>query len=114
MKVAEGLREKILAQLADSESFQIIACVLEEKKSAMTIAKELNLPSTTLYRKISELKECGLLMIDTFALRPDGKREALYACTFREMVFRATTEHGFELEIIPSARSLEKRWFELF
>jgi predicted transcriptional regulator len=113
MRVATGLRERMLVQLADPDSFRIVSSVLTESKSAMAIGKELNLPSSTLYRKISELKECALLMTDTFVVRADGKREALYTCTFKEIVFR-TTEHALELELVPTERSLEKRWFELF
>lgn len=109
-----GLRERILTQLADPESLRIIASVLKERKTALEIEKELSVPSSTLYRKISELKGCGLLMIDTFEFRPDGKREARYSCTFSEIVFRTTTNLEIELELAPSARSIEKRWFELF
>jgi predicted transcriptional regulator len=113
MRLAKGLRERMLIQLADPDSYQIIASVLKGSKSAIAIGRELNLPSSTLYRKISELKECALLMTDTFVVRPDGRREALYACTFKEIAFR-TTEEGLELELTPTERSLEKRWFELF
>ena len=113
MKATEALRERILAQVADLESIQIVVSVLDNRKTATEIRKELGLPSTTLYRKISELKECGLLMTDTFEFRHDGRREAVYACTFSEIVLR-TTQKGVELEITPSKRNLEKGWFDLF
>jgi hypothetical protein len=113
VKVTGDLRQKIINQLADPESHNIIASVLREQKTAAMIGEELDLPPSTLYRKISELKECRLLMIDSFAFRLDGKREARYACTFSEISFRAEGNE-IELEIIPSKRSLEKRWFELF
>jgi DNA-binding transcriptional ArsR family regulator len=113
VKVTGDLRQKIINQLADQESHDIIAAVLREQKTAAMIGEELDLPPSTLYRKISELKECGLLMIDSFDFRPDGKREARYACSFSEILFK-TKGDKIELEIIPSARGLEKRWFELF
>jgi DNA-binding transcriptional ArsR family regulator len=113
MKVTGSLRERIIAQLADPESRKIITSVLGGRKTATSIGKELSLPPSTLYRKISELRESGLLMIDSFALRSDGKREALYARTFSEIVFR-TKGREIELEVVLSARSLERRWFELF
>jgi hypothetical protein len=112
MRATDDLRERILAQLADIESLRIIASVLNERKTAIEIGKELGLPSTTLYRKVSELKECGLLTVDTFGFRPNGKREAQYGCAFSEIVLR-TTSHGLELELIPSRKSQEKRRFEL-
>jgi DNA-binding transcriptional ArsR family regulator len=113
VKVTGELAEKIIASLADIESRRIISATLEKPKTAVAIEAELNLPHTTLYRKITELRECGLLMVDNFALRPDGKREAVYACSFAEIHFR-TDQAGIELEIVQSARSLERRWFELF
>lgn len=113
MRVTGDLREKIIAQLADLESRQIVASVLREPKTAVAIGQEMSLPSSTLYRKVSELKECGLLMVDSFSIRPDGKREARYVCSFTEIVLRPG-DREVELEVTPSARSLEKRWFELF
>ena len=103
----------MIAYLADPESRQIISCVLKESKTATTIRTELNLPASSAYRKISELRDCGLLMTDRFLIRPDGKREALYSCSFTEIGLKV--ESGtLVLEVIPSKRSLEKRWFELF
>jgi DNA-binding transcriptional ArsR family regulator len=113
MRVTEDLRERILAQLADPESLQIITSVVKEGRTALELGKELSLPSTTLYRKIAELRECGLVTVDTFEFGPNGKREARFACTFKEIVLR-TSREGIELEVIPSARSQEKGWFELF
>ena len=113
MRVTGDLREKIIAHLADPESRRIVASVFREQKTALMIGQEVSLPPSTLYRKISELKECGLLIIDSFSIRPDGKREARYICAFNEIVFKPG-ETEVELEITLSPRSLEKRWFELF
>jgi hypothetical protein len=113
MRVTGELREKIIAQLADLESRRIVASVLKEPKTAVTIGQEVSIPPSSLYRKISELKDCTLLMIDSFSIRPDGKREARYICSFSEIVIRPG-DGEIELEITPSARGLEKRWFELF
>ena len=52
-------------------------------------------------------------MVDRFIIKPDGKREAVYARSFDEVRLRSEKQE-FELEIIQSAKSLEKRWFELF
>jgi hypothetical protein len=52
-------------------------------------------------------------MIERFTVRLDGRREALYACPFSEVRFKA--EQGeIELEVVQTEESLEKRWFELF
>jgi DNA-binding transcriptional ArsR family regulator len=113
LRVTGNLRDRIISKLADPESRQILTSVFREHKTAIMIGQEVALPPSTLYRKISELKECGLLMVDSFSIRPDGKREARYVCTFNEIVFKPG-EGEVELEITSSARSLEKRWFDLF
>jgi DNA-binding transcriptional ArsR family regulator len=113
VKIVGDLRERMIAYLADPESRQIISSVLKESKTATTIRTELNLPASSVYRKISELRECGLLMVDRFLIRQDGKREALYSCSFAEIGLKVESG-ALELEVVPSKRSLEKRWFELF
>ena len=113
MKITGDLKEKMIAYLADPESRQILSCVLKESKTATIIRTELNLPASSAYRKISDLRDCGLLMVDRFLIKPDGKREALYSCSFSEIGLKAESG-AIVLEVIPSKRSLEKRWFELF
>jgi predicted transcriptional regulator len=113
VRVAGHLKERMITSLADSESRKIIVAVIAKPKTAVEIEKETDLPQSTLYRKISELKECGLLMVERFTVRLDGRREALYVCPFAEVRFKAT-QGEIELELIQTEQSLEKRWFELF
>ena len=113
MKITGGLRDRMIAHLADPESRRIISSVIKEPKTAATIEAELNLPASSAYRKISGLKDSGLLMVDRFMIRSDGRREAFYSCSFSEIKF--TVEQGdLELDVVPTPRSMEKRWFEMF
>ena len=52
-------------------------------------------------------------MVDRFLVGPDGKREALYSCTFSEIRFKQEAD-GLELEITFSQKASEKRWLEMF
>jgi DNA-binding transcriptional ArsR family regulator len=113
VRVAGHLKERMIASLADPESRKIITAVIKKPKTAVDIEKETDLPQSTVYRKISELRECGLLMVERFIVRLDGRREALYSCPFTEVRFMAT-QGGIELELVQTEESLEKRWFELF
>ena len=113
MRVTGDLRARIVAQLADEESQKIIATVLDKPKTTREIAGDVTLPSTTLYRKISELRDCGLIIIDSFDFRSDGKREARYTCGFKEIIFKSNSG-VLELDIVPSSKGLEKKWFEMF
>ena len=113
MKVTGKLRDSIIANLADTDSRRIINSTLKESKTALVIGKELDMPTSTLYRKMAELKGCGLLMVDRIVVREDGKREPAYACTFKEISIRpGDTE--VELEVVLSNRGIEKVWFDLF
>jgi DNA-binding Lrp family transcriptional regulator len=103
----------MIVALGDPEAQQIMSSVIRESRTSSTIAKELGLPPSTVYRKIGQMRECGLLLIDRFLIGPDGKREALYACAFTEIRFKAEAK-SLELEITLSQKALEKRWFEMF
>jgi hypothetical protein len=56
VRVAGRNKELMIASLADPESRSIIIAVMAKPKAAVEIEKELGLPQSTLYRKISELK----------------------------------------------------------
>jgi len=111
--VTGDLKERIIAVLADPESRRIITSVFAEPKTIGTIEGEIGLPHSTLYRKVSELRKCGLLRVDRYIVKSDGKREAVYARSFDEVRMKSDKQ-DVRVEIIESAKSLEKRWFELF
>ena len=111
--VGADMGRAILASVADTESRRIVECLLGEPKTTPAIGKEVHLPQSTLYRKVSEMKACGLLLIDSFEIKCDGKREARYSCAFTEIVFRAKGGET-ELEVVPTQRSIEKRWAAKF
>ena len=113
MKVTGDLRRRIIEALGDPEAQQMLSSVIHESKTSSSIAKEIGLPPSTVYRKIGQLRECGLLLVDRFLIGPEGKREALYTCAFTEIRFK-TEAKEIELEITLSQRALEKRWFEFF
>lgn len=113
MRVAGRLVQDILASVGDPESMSILVAVLSTSKSASRIEQEVRLPQSTLYRKVSRLRECGLLMVDRFALRPDGTKEALYLCSFDRLCLRV---EGGEIvvDLVEAPGNLGRRWFELF
>jgi DNA-binding transcriptional ArsR family regulator len=58
MVVVTGrIKEMMIANLSDPVSRRIITAVYEKPKTAVEMEKGLDLPQSTLYRKISELKE---------------------------------------------------------
>jgi predicted transcriptional regulator len=119
VRVTGQLKARMIQMLGDPDAQRILSCVSRESKTVSTIEAELALSSSTTYRKIGELKESGLLMVDRFSDKPEGKKEAMYICTFKEVKFTTTEagEHGggeIELDIKLSGRAEEKRWFDWF
>lgn len=106
-------KEKVLVSLGDPESLMILNAVSDSPKSASLLMEELKLTQSTLYRKLSALRACGLLMVDSFAITPDGKRQALYACTFTELTLKRG-EDGLLLDLFETERLKERKWLRLF
>lgn len=103
----------VLAQLADSDCRRIITATTGESKTPLALCKELNLPTSTLYRKVADLKKCSLLMVERIVIREDGKKEPSYVCTFEAISVRAQGR-DIQLELVLSSLAKERRWFELF
>ena len=112
MRLEKALGERVLEVLTDPESRSIVNATLVPK-TVLTLEVELRMNRSTLYRKLHHLKECGLVMVDSYILKDDGKKEAMLTRTFAEV--RAVAEdHEMRIELVESERALEKRWFELF
>ena len=113
MIVGKETAAKILACLADPEVRSILQAVEGGPKTIANIRDLVDYPQSTLYRKMSVLRECGLLMVDRFVMRPDGKRDAVFACTFDEIRLESELD-GIRVDLVESKRSIERRWLEAF
>ncbi len=70
--------ENILKKLGDKHSRRILQHTMEKHKTAEEISSELGIPLSTVYRKIKELKETGLLIVEKSVVTKDGKVCDLY------------------------------------
>jgi DNA-binding transcriptional ArsR family regulator len=113
MIVGKETAAKILACLADPEVRSILQAVEGGPKTVASIRDLVDFPQSTLYRKMSVLRECGLLMVDRFMMRPDGKRDPLFVCTFDEIRLESRLD-GIRVDLVESKRSIERRWLETF
>lgn len=112
MRVTGEIKEKMVTVLGDAESQRILSLVVKEPLTTLKVATELGLPVSTVYRKVGQMREAGLLLVDRFVFGADGKREAQYACAFSEIRFKPGAE-GLEVEVTFSQKALEKRWIDL-
>ena len=113
VRVAGHLKEQIIASLSDADSRRIVVAASERPRTATEIESSLLIPQSTLYRKITELKDCGLLMVDHYIIKADGRREAVYACPFRALHFMIV-DGDIDLDFVQSEEAKERKWYSLF
>src|SRR5208282_5928098 len=60
--VGEFAKQRILSALADPYSRKILDAIIEENKSALELSKECGIPITTVYRRLEEMLQDGLIV----------------------------------------------------
>ncbi|MDA4113755.1 MAG: hypothetical protein OK474_06890 [Thaumarchaeota archaeon] len=106
------LKNALLKALADEEACRIMGSTASRSKSVVDLIRECNLPHTSAYRLVNEMKENGLLVIDRMVLTDDGKKYAMYRSTFSNIT--VTFDRGeIELEVRTNKEVADKA-FRLF
>ncbi|MFQ5838136.1 MAG: transcriptional regulator [Thermoplasmata archaeon] len=103
----EKLKKALLKALADEYSSKILSSTAWKAVSVMDLVRDEGIPSTSAYRRIGELKDQGLLVVDRTIVTKDGKKYDLYKGTFREVT--VTFRRGsVEVSAIPNRDVFEK------
>ena len=99
MLIVDAALKKIIMQaMADDCSLAILRGTTERACSAMEIIHQCALPPSSVYRRISEFVDAGLLAVERMVITKDGKKFSLYRSTVRDI--RAEYKSGeFELNI---------------
>jgi predicted transcriptional regulator len=93
-----ALKKTILQAMADDCSLAILKGTTEKACSAMEIIHQCALPPSSVYRRISDFVDAGLLAVERIVITKDGKKFSLYRSTVRDM--RAEYKSGeFELSV---------------
>jgi len=74
----EAAKQRILSAMADEYSRKILTATIEDSMSALELSKKYEIPITTVYRRIEELVEAGLLAAVKSGRTTDGKWYDLY------------------------------------
>lgn len=104
--------ERILKAMADPENARILTCVKKASKSAQALSAETGIPQSTMYRKLEELKDAGLIMTEHFVMT-GGKKVDYVIITFSELKV-SVLEGSVQVEIVPSDETTNLRWLDLF
>lgn len=78
-------KERILEALGDRWSREILLMLNESPRSALEIQATNRIPQSTLYRKLHELGEIGLVGVQRSVISSDGKRVELYRSLLDEL-----------------------------
>jgi len=78
-------KERILDALGDSASRGILLMISDAPRSAQDLLAANHIPQSTLYRKLHELEQLGLVGIQRTAITSEGKRVDLYRSLLAEL-----------------------------
>ncbi|HTW39424.1 MAG TPA: helix-turn-helix domain-containing protein [Thermoplasmata archaeon] len=78
-------KERILEALGDRWSREILLLLNDSPRSAQEIQSANRIPQSTLYRKLHELSEIGLIGVQRSVISSDGKRVELYRSLLDEL-----------------------------
>ncbi len=73
----------ILQAMSDATSRAILNSVVTAGRSIEEIAEVMGIPVSTTYRRVHELAENGLMVVERIMVGPTGKRSAIYRSTLR-------------------------------
>jgi DNA-binding HxlR family transcriptional regulator len=78
-------KERILDALGDAASRGILLMISDAPRSAQDLLTANRIPQSTLYRKLHELQDLGLIGVQRTAITPEGKRVDLYRSLLEEL-----------------------------
>lgn len=78
-------RERLLDALGDAAARGILLMLSDHARSAQELLQANRIPQSTLYRKLHDLQQLGLVGIQRTAITSEGKRVDLYRSLLEEL-----------------------------
>lgn len=84
MEITDPSRVQALVQgLADEYSRKIILSAIPKAKSVEDMSRENDIPLSTAYRRIHELLDAQMLVVEKIIITPDGKKYELLRSAYK-------------------------------
>ncbi|MDG6985320.1 MAG: helix-turn-helix transcriptional regulator [Nitrososphaerota archaeon] len=84
MEITDPARVQALVQgLADEYSRRILLSAISKAKSVEDMSRENDIPLSTAYRRIHELLDAQMLVVERIIVTPDGKKYELLRSSYR-------------------------------
>jgi DNA-binding Lrp family transcriptional regulator len=86
LEIADPTRVQALVQgLADEYSRKIILSAIPAAKSVEDMSRENDIPLSTCYRRVHELLDAQILVVQRIIVTPDGKKYELLRSAYRSV-----------------------------
>jgi len=84
LEIADPSRIQAIVQgLADEYSRKIILSAIPKAKSVEDMSRENDIPLSTCYRRVHELLDSQILLVEKIIVTPDGKKYELLRSAYR-------------------------------
>ncbi|MDH2901789.1 MAG: helix-turn-helix domain-containing protein [archaeon] len=82
---SQRIKDELIKALADEYSKKIILKTINQARSVEELAQAESIPISTAYRRVNEMKENGILIVERIVITDDGKKYDLYRSAFRKL-----------------------------
>ena len=72
------INQKIITALADSESRSILFSITRKGKTATDLSESLKIPLSSVYKKLSDLEDLALILVEKYMISEKGRRFKIY------------------------------------
>ncbi len=76
--------QKVVGELADTESRSIIFSTVRRGKTAADLSRDLRIPLSSVYKKLADLDELALIRVEKIVLTDSGRRLKVYRSRISE------------------------------
>ena len=84
MEISDSTRVQALVQgLADEYSRKILLSAIPNAKSVEDMSRENDIPLSTCYRRVHELLDSQIMVVEKIIVTPDGKKYELLRSAYR-------------------------------
>lgn len=84
MEITDPIRTQSLVEgLADEYSRKILLSAIPAAKSVEDMSRENDIPLSTCYRRVHELLDAQILVVEKIIVTPDGKKYELLRSAYR-------------------------------
>jgi DNA-binding Lrp family transcriptional regulator len=107
--------EGMIQALSDGYSRRILLSAIPKAKSVEDLSKENDIPLSTCYRRVNEMTQQGIMIVEKITITPDGKKYEMVRSAFKSV--KISFDQGeLAIDAIPNediADKLNRMWISM-